>query len=493
MERGEDNGLTTLVKKVQKRTNESISNAYKPSRSGSWGVYERPADISKAYGGGRRITREEMRRMDEEYESKLSEDKNRYRTDRKLSQDFENGDEDKIRDAVSSCRSFMMYGDRKRAVKVLEDILYVEPFSFKTELGGEAYLEYGMVLETVDREEEARSIYGQLATVSSSPKIRRNAFQLLQGLELTMKLRRKGPILNKPVLDMESLQAMSSMLSVGLTNEWDQYKKKNIAYTVSLEGKKDEDLYKLETIFDTYNLLLKVISSSLKAEKIPPDVINRALRKMYFLGDGDKMELVKWQFPVPSNSFKSENKQRTIEDEVTNSVEIDNESRCKDSLDRNIDDISITPASTKTFEKYLNGSWELVLSISDSKPKRMKRVSMGEVRRIIDFTPIKDCQNISSGTVLETAPSMWGLSTLNVNANFNWNPSRNEMIFEYESSSGSRKSPAPWCLRSKYFQTLQTVWVDENMMITVEMCQRISSSNLFTVWKRMRPIVWNKF
>ena len=31
---------------------------YTPSKSGSWGVFDRPADISKAYGGGRTISRE---------------------------------------------------------------------------------------------------------------------------------------------------------------------------------------------------------------------------------------------------------------------------------------------------------------------------------------------------------------------------------------------------------------------------------------------------
>ena len=28
---------------------------HKPTKSGSWGVFERPADISKAYGGGKKI------------------------------------------------------------------------------------------------------------------------------------------------------------------------------------------------------------------------------------------------------------------------------------------------------------------------------------------------------------------------------------------------------------------------------------------------------
>jgi hypothetical protein len=118
----------------------------------------------------------------------------------------------------------MMYGNTKRAVKVLEDIKSY--LSFQTELGGEALLEYGMALETVDRAEESRKIYGQLVSVNVSPKVKRSALQLLQGLEITMKLRKRGNMSTKPVMDYESLQTMSSMLSTALTDEWAEYKKK---------------------------------------------------------------------------------------------------------------------------------------------------------------------------------------------------------------------------------------------------------------------------
>jgi hypothetical protein len=63
-----------------KRSNVSLTSTgqrvetYTPSKSGSWGVFERPADISKAYGGGRTITREEMKRMDEEFERREQEE-----------------------------------------------------------------------------------------------------------------------------------------------------------------------------------------------------------------------------------------------------------------------------------------------------------------------------------------------------------------------------------------------------------------------------------
>ena len=56
---------------------------------------------------------------------------------------------------------------------------------------GETYLEIAMALETVDRTDEAREIYGKLVTINWSQKTKRNALQLLQGLDITMKIRQQ--------------------------------------------------------------------------------------------------------------------------------------------------------------------------------------------------------------------------------------------------------------------------------------------------------------
>ena len=42
---------------------------YVPKRS-SWGVFERPADISKTYGGGRVLSKDEMDAMDARFEQR---------------------------------------------------------------------------------------------------------------------------------------------------------------------------------------------------------------------------------------------------------------------------------------------------------------------------------------------------------------------------------------------------------------------------------------
>jgi hypothetical protein len=84
----------------------------------------------------------------------------------------------RINRSLNQARAFLGVGDRKAAVAEFER-LHGE-VSPATELGGQFHLEYAMALETVDRSEEARQIYGKVAIANWSPKIKGNAVQLLQ-------------------------------------------------------------------------------------------------------------------------------------------------------------------------------------------------------------------------------------------------------------------------------------------------------------------------
>ena len=57
----------TMEASTVKKPEINESDYYTP-KTASWGIFPRPRDISKAYGGGRVITREEMMRRQEEYE-----------------------------------------------------------------------------------------------------------------------------------------------------------------------------------------------------------------------------------------------------------------------------------------------------------------------------------------------------------------------------------------------------------------------------------------
>ena len=140
---------------------------------------------------------------------------------------LESDNRDRLTAALKKGRRFLQLGDRNGAVKELEQ---VQPFAnIQSELGGEVLLELAMALETVDRAEDARKLYGKLLTQSTSSKIRRNALGLVQGLDIVSKLRKDIGVDNTPLMDYESMHAISMKLKEGLTNEWDDYKKKGIS------------------------------------------------------------------------------------------------------------------------------------------------------------------------------------------------------------------------------------------------------------------------
>jgi hypothetical protein len=217
---------TTEVKKPNNDT-----EMYVPSRS-SWGVFERPRDISKAYGGGRVITREEVARKNREYELEQLRAEKQVYTALSDANKLEQENKERLQVALNKGRRFLQFGDRFGAVKVLEGVQQYA--NIQSELGGEVLLELGMALETVNRTDDARKMYGRLLTQSSNSKVRRNALGLLQGLELVSKLRKDIVSDKNPLLDMESMSSISAAFREGLRNDWDDYKKKGTMTTIAI-------------------------------------------------------------------------------------------------------------------------------------------------------------------------------------------------------------------------------------------------------------------
>jgi len=103
----------------------------------------------------------------------------------------------------------MNIGDRKSAVAALEKIQ--DSIPWQTELGGDCWLELAMALETVDRTDEARKIYGKLLAVSWSTKVRRNALGLVQGLDIAAKIRKTDTGTRKPAMDMANMEIVAQV------------------------------------------------------------------------------------------------------------------------------------------------------------------------------------------------------------------------------------------------------------------------------------------
>mmetsp|Transcript_19801 Transcript_19801/g.26112 ORF Transcript_19801/g.26112 Transcript_19801/m.26112 type:complete len:642 (-) Transcript_19801:295-2220(-) len=151
---------------------------------GTWGVFERPKDISKAYGGGRRIgvggyqmSPEERQRKDEETRALLDEVLNGNSEEKRIEEEHA----EEIDRAVARASQLMRFGDRYGALEELGAVKdWLNP---KSERGGRAYLEYGLVLEAAGNQEEALSVYRLLVSKCKLPKINKNAKALANGIE----------------------------------------------------------------------------------------------------------------------------------------------------------------------------------------------------------------------------------------------------------------------------------------------------------------------
>jgi tetratricopeptide (TPR) repeat protein len=136
---------------------ETDEATYRPSVS-TWGVFERPDNISKAYGGGRTIKREEL-----EDETAIAERKARvakklakYREDNGMTMTPEEFQEAK--EALDEAEAAIKAGYMQAALDRLE-IIALEKVGPKTELGGRIIFNYALCLDNLQRRDEALKQY----------------------------------------------------------------------------------------------------------------------------------------------------------------------------------------------------------------------------------------------------------------------------------------------------------------------------------------------
>lgn len=152
----------------------------RPSR-GSWGYFERPNDISKAYGGGRRvgagqIDKEKMERSAEETRRKLQA----YREKVGIEVQSEKDHAAEIEEALAIGQRAMERGMYGSAVSALEKV--TKWCSSNSKVGGKVFLELAMAYEAVGRTKEAIAVYSTLTTCRIE-EIKFNAKRLLYGIE----------------------------------------------------------------------------------------------------------------------------------------------------------------------------------------------------------------------------------------------------------------------------------------------------------------------
>jgi len=153
---------------------------YKP-KTGSWGAFPRPKDISKAYGGGRRVgpgySNEESRlKSQEDTRERLRQ----YREKVGIEVQSEKEHAAEIDEAVKIAGLAMQRGMYSTAVSALEKV--TKYCSSNSKVGGKVFLELAMAYEAVGRTEEAIRVYTVLSRCRME-EIKFNAKRLLYGIE----------------------------------------------------------------------------------------------------------------------------------------------------------------------------------------------------------------------------------------------------------------------------------------------------------------------
>jgi len=156
-------------------------DSHKPA-TGSWGVFERPADISKAYGGGRQIGVGGYQPSEEELAAKRAETEKMLREYRKgqgAEKEIQDAHEAEILEARKEASQLMRFGATKAA---LEELDKVKPWlCANTDLGSEILLEWAMAaVADVDTDSnDAKPVLKIIVSKAPKPRVKKAAQQLM--------------------------------------------------------------------------------------------------------------------------------------------------------------------------------------------------------------------------------------------------------------------------------------------------------------------------
>ncbi len=198
-----DGDPTSSVDKLKKTTtgiggawakNETSKvDTYRPA-NGGWGYFPRPKDISRAYGGGKRIGAEVKTTMEDELrKQKAVEDTReklrRYREKVGIEVQSEKDHAAEIAEALEIGQRAMQRGVYGTAASALEKV--TKWCSTNSKVGGQVFLELAMAYEAVGRTSEAIQIYTTLSS-SRMENIKYNAKRLLYGIEAMQFMRNEA-------------------------------------------------------------------------------------------------------------------------------------------------------------------------------------------------------------------------------------------------------------------------------------------------------------
>jgi hypothetical protein len=464
---------------------------YTPKRS-SWGVFERPKDISKTYGGGKTLTKEVMEERMRILEEQMDEDRRRREELDRAKFKADKDNQAKLEEALLTAKNYMKVGNRVKAVETLEDAenyiggrsvtsgtmhyIFMSKILINTSQSGKVLLELAMAYETVKRNDDARKTYGRLTAVGWPDQIRRQSLSLMQGLDIASQISNNLTTSSKPVVDPDLVRTVSESLMKGTENMWVEYKtKKYNKYrpwydTGGLQKKIDDDVDKVNSFGDAYRVML-LVTNPLK--EIPDIQIRRAFRKIFTSSSDDvedhlsktgRIKIAKNRDTLSENvaSSAAVMSSPSVTSNTRRMTEQDRFSQVFKSLTSDFskeypvlrDQGKITnKASSKSeyFYNSLNGTWDIVVSSFDRNNRELKRFQSGDLRRNIYTIKDAGTRFIEKYTVKSTDyvnvecnevwPLFWSLSYGSHRYPTKWDGNRCELIIK---NDDIKKSVAPW-------------------------------------------------
>jgi len=169
------------INEMKKNLDEEAEGAYQPKVS-TWGMFERPKDISKAYGGGRTVKKGEYERFLEEVNKKrLEQLRNPESRKRRTGEDDIDAEVAKqaqrnISIGFSMLESFLLYEAKEQfqATRMR--------FPFRSLLAGRATYGLALTLDAMGNQKKAQDLYKSLIRHPNS-EIKKSAETMLSGFE----------------------------------------------------------------------------------------------------------------------------------------------------------------------------------------------------------------------------------------------------------------------------------------------------------------------
>ncbi|BAT90962.1 hypothetical protein LR48_Vigan08g175300 [Vigna angularis] len=174
------------------QANEDEAELYKPKVS-TWGVFPRPANISKTFGGGRVIRPGDVLETEEEKAAKEARTKQLLAAyKKKMGLNIDPKLKSECEETLKDGDLLMNEGKLNEALSYYEKVM--DKLTFESELHGLAALQWSICQDSLSRSNEARSMYEKLLS-HPNPKVSKKARQFMysfQAMEM-MKVSASSP------------------------------------------------------------------------------------------------------------------------------------------------------------------------------------------------------------------------------------------------------------------------------------------------------------